>query len=70
MPREQTGGCHGGGGREGMNWEVGVSRFQLSYTERIKNKVFIYITENYIQYPLINRNGKEYLKKRRKGGTN
>ena len=47
----------------GMEWEVGVSRCKLLYTEWINNKVLLYSTETYIQYPMINRNGKEYLKK-------
>ena len=42
----------------GMEWEVGVSRCNLLYMEWI-NKVLLYSTENYIQYPLINHNGKE-----------
>ena len=46
----------------GMEWEVGVSRCKLLYTEWI-NKVLLYSTENYIQYPMINHNGKEYKKK-------
>ena len=29
----------------------------------INNKVLLYSTENYIQYPMINHNGKEYFKK-------
>ena len=29
----------------------------------INNKVLLYTTENYIQYPLINHKGKEYLKR-------
>ena len=28
----------------------------------MQNKVLLYSTRNYIQYPLINRNGKEYGK--------
>ena len=47
----------------GMEWEFGVSRCKLLYTEWINNKVLLYSTENYIQYPMINHNGKEYLKK-------
>ena len=44
---------------EGMEWEVGVSRCNLLYMEWINNKVLLYSTENYIQYPMINHNGKE-----------
>ena len=46
-----------------MKWEVGVSRYKLLYIEWINNKVQQYQTENYIQYPMINHNGKEYFKK-------
>ena len=62
--REQTGGCQGGGywGRDG-EWEVGVSICKLLYIEWLNNKVLLYSTENYIQYPMINHNGKEYKKR-------
>ena len=43
----------------GMNWEFGVSRCKLVYTEWINNKVLLYSTG---QYPVINHNGKEYEK--------
>ena len=49
----------------GMEWEVGVSRYKLLYREWINNKVLLYSTENYIQYPMINHNGKVYIKKER-----
>ena len=32
------------------------------YIEWISNKVLLYSTGNYIQYPVINHNGKEYAK--------
>ena len=56
----QTGGCRGGGswGRDGA--EAGVSGYKLSYTEWI-NKVLLCSTGNYIQYLMINHNGKEYM---------
>ena len=44
----------------GMEWEVEVSRCKLVYIEWINNKALLYSTENYIQYSLINHNGKEY----------
>ena len=45
-----------------MEWEAGVST--CSFNRRIDNKVSVYSIEKYIQYPLINRNGKnEKLKK-------
>ena len=49
-----------GGGR--MEWEFGVSRCKLLYIELINNKVLLYSTGNYIQYPVINHNEKEYKK--------
>ena len=52
----------GGGGGGGMNWEFGVSRCKLLYTGQINNNVLLYSTGNYIQYPVINDNGKEYVK--------
>ena len=52
----------GKGVEGGMEWEVEVSRCKLLYIGWI-NKVLLYSTENYIQYPMINQNGKEYEKK-------
>ena len=46
----------------GLDWEFGISRCKLVYTEWINNKVLLYSTGNYIQYPVINHNGKEYEK--------
>ena len=45
-----------------MNWEFGISRCKLVYIEWINNRVLLYSTENYIQCPVINHNGKEYEK--------
>ena len=56
--RDQTCGCQWGG----MDWESGISRCKLLYREWMNNKVLLYLTENYIQYPVINHNGKEYEK--------
>ena len=50
-------GCGGG-----MDWEFGTSRCKLLYTEWINNKVLLYSMGNYIQYPMVNHNGKEYKK--------
>ena len=50
-----------GNGKE-MDWEFGFSRWKLVYIEWINNKVLLYSTGNYIQYPVINHNGKEYKK--------
>ena len=49
------------GGR-GMDWEFGVGRCKLLHLEWI-NKVLLYSTGNYTQYPGINHNGKECKKK-------
>ena len=48
------------GVREGMDWEFGITRCKLVYIQWI-NKVLLYSTGNYIQYPAINHNGKEYI---------
>ena len=47
------------GGR--MEWELGVSRCQLLYRKWI-NKALLYSIGNYIQYPVINHDGKEHEK--------
>jgi len=39
---------------------VWVSGYKLLYVEWIDNKVLLYRTRNYIQYPIINHNGKGY----------
>ena len=49
------------GGR-GKDWEFGISRCKLVYIRWLNNKVLLYSTGNYIQYPVINHNGKEYEK--------
>ena len=46
-----------------VDWEVGLSGCNL-YMEGINNKVLLYSTENYIQCPMVNHNGKEYFLKR------
>ena len=48
-------------GRGGMDWEFGISKGKLLYIEWINNKVLLYSTWNYIQYRVINHNGKEYI---------
>ena len=54
----------GKGGRGGMDWEFGISRCKLLCIEWTNNKVLLCspTTGNYIQYPVINHNGKEYEK--------
>ena len=49
-------------GGKGLDWEFGVSRCKLVYIGWINNKVLLYSTGNYSQYPVINHNGKEYEK--------
>ena len=44
-----------------MDWEFGVNRCKLLYREQI-NKVLLYITGNYIQYPMINHKEKNIKK--------
>ena len=41
-----------------MNWEFGMSRYKLLYMGWISNKVPLYTTLSYIQYPVINHSGK------------
>ena len=48
------------GGR--TDWEFGISICKILYAERMNSKVLLYSTGNYIQYPIINHNGKEYEK--------
>ena len=49
----------GKGSGGGMDWEFGVGRCKLLCIGWINNKVLLYSTGNYIQYPVINHNGKE-----------
>ena len=52
-----------------MDWELGISRHKLLYIEWINiyrmdkpclSKVLLYSTEIFIQYLVINHNGKEF----------
>ena len=52
----------GEGGEGGKDSEFGISRCKLLYIGWVNNKVLLYSTGNYIQYPVINHNGKEYEK--------
>ena len=45
-----------------LDWEFGISRCKLLYIGCLNNKVLLYSTGNYIQYPGINCNRKEYEK--------
>ena len=60
--RDQTCGCQGREGGRGRHWEFGVRRCKLLHREWINNKVLMQSTGKYIQYPVINHNGKEYKK--------
>ena len=42
--------------------KFGINRCKLLYIGWMNNKVLLYSTENYIQYSVINHNGKEYEK--------
>ena len=44
----------------GKDWEFGISRHKPLHIGWIKSKGLLYSTGNYIQYPVINHNGKEY----------
>ena len=54
---------NGKGGGRGMDSDFGISRCKLVYIKWIKNKFLLYSTENCIQPPGINYNGKEYKKR-------
>ena len=51
-----------GGAERGKDREFGISRCKLLYREWINNKGLLYSTRKYIQYPIINHNGKEHEK--------
>ena len=46
----------------GMDWEFRISRCRLIHIEGINNKVLLWSTGNYTQFPVISHNGKEYEK--------
>jgi len=50
------------GGSRGVGWGFWVSRCKLLHIEWINNMILLCSTGNYIQYPEINHNGKEYEK--------
>ena len=54
-------GCQGGKvGEERLDWEFGAVKCKLFYLDWINNKVLMYNSGDYIQYSVINYNGKEY----------
>ena len=57
--RKKTCGCRRKRCRGEKDWEFGISRGKLLAIGWINNKVLLYSTGSYIQYPVINHNGKE-----------
>ena len=47
-----------------MERDVGISKYKFLYVEWLNNKVLLYSTEDYMQYPMINHNGNEYFTKK------
>lgn len=47
-------------GEMNMNWEFGLGRCKLLQLQRVKNKVLLCSSWNYIDYFVINHKGKEY----------
>ena len=60
--RAETCGCWCRGSGRGMDWEFGIGRCKLLHLEWINNKVLIHSTGNYMEYPVINHNGKNTKK--------
>ena len=48
----------GEAGGRGMDWKLGVGKCKLLHLEWKSNKVLMYSTGNYIEYSVINHNGK------------
>jgi len=53
----------GEAGREREGLGLCTGKYALLHLEWINNKVLMYSTGNYIEYPMINHNGKESFKK-------
>ena len=45
-----------------MDWEFGINRCKVVYTEWVNIKVLLQSTGKYIQYLQVNHNAKEYKK--------
>jgi len=58
----QTCRCQRGGDMGDLHWQFRISRCELSHKEWINNEVLRDSIGNYIQYSVINQNGKEYEK--------
>ena len=57
--RRSTSGCQGVGEGEGLIGSLGFADANYKW---VNNKALLFGTENYIQYPIINHNRKEYEK--------
>ena len=55
-------GDRGRGGGEGWTGSLGLVDANILHIECTNNKVLLYSTGEYIQYPGINHNGEEYKK--------
>ena len=54
-------GCQEEGFGGGVERELGVSRWKLLYVEWIHIRILLYSTGGYVQYPIINHNGKKNI---------
>ena len=52
----------GRGGRINQEFEININTILLIYKKQINNKIVLYSTGNYIHYPIVKHNGKEYEK--------
>ena len=60
---QRTGcGCQVRTGGRGIDGQFRISRCEVLCTGRINNGILLYSTGNYTLYPVINHNGKEYVK--------
>lgn len=57
--RERPCGCRGGGHGGEKDWELGKSRHKLLNTGVMNSKTLLCSPGNWVQYPLISRNGQE-----------
>ena len=55
--RKQIYSCQGGGDGGEKDWDLGLAKCKLLYVGWI-NKILLFSTGSYIQYPVINHNGK------------
>ena len=53
----------GEAGEGEKDWECVVSKYKPWYVGWMDHKVVLYSTGNYSQCPVMNHNGKEYIKK-------